>query len=119
MLLVLSSPQIAKGIRLRQFGLFVAFLLALASWCVTRHRLFPAGVLLAVATITPQMVALCLVWFLIWSLGDWRKRWTLAGGFVVALGLLAGAGDILVPGWVRYFLEGLDAYSKYFPLGVM
>ena len=118
-LLVLSSPQIAKGMRLRQFGLLVAFLLALASWCVTRHRLFLAGVLLAVSTIKPQMVVLCLVWFLIWSLGDWKKRWPLAGGFVLALGLLAGAGDILVPGWVRYFLEGLEAYRKYFPLGAV
>ena len=112
-LLVLSSPQIAQGMRLRQFGLLAAFLMAWASWCVIRHRLFLAGVLLAGATIKPQMVALCLVWFLIWSLGDWKKRWPLAGGFLVALGLLAGAGDILVPGWVRYFLEGLEAYRKY------
>jgi hypothetical protein len=119
LLLVLSSPQITQGMRLRQIGLVAAFLVALASWCLTRHRLFLAGVLLAAATIKPQMVALCLVWFLIWSLGDWKKRWPLAGGFVVALGLLAGAGDILVPGWVRYFLEGLEAYRKYFPLGAI
>jgi len=118
-LLVLSSPQIAQGMRLRQFGLFVAFLLALATWCIRRGQLFVAGVLLAVATIKPQMVALCLVWFFIWSFGDWRKRWPLAAGFLTALGLLAGAGDILVPGWVRYFLEGLEAYRKYFPLGAM
>ena len=118
-LLVLSSPQIAQGMRLRQFGLFVAFLLALATWCIRRGQLFVAGVLLAVATIKPQMVSLCLVWFLIWSFGDWKKRWPLAAGFGTALGLLAGAGDILVPGWVRYFLEGLEAYRRYFPLGAM
>jgi hypothetical protein len=61
------------------------------------------------------MVSLCLVWFFLWSLGDWKKRWPLVGGFVLALGLLAGAGDILVPSWVRYFLEGVEAYRKYFP----
>ena len=118
-MLVLSSPQIAQGMRLRQFGLFVVFLLTLATWCIRRQWLFTAGVLLAVATIKPQMVLLCLVWFFIWSLGDWKKRWLLAAGFALALGLLAGAGDILVPGWVRYFLETLEAYRKYFPLGAM
>jgi hypothetical protein len=116
-LLVLSSPQIAQGLRLRQLGLIAAFLLALAAWCVTRNRLFVAGVLLAVATIKPQLVALCLVWFLVWSLGDWEKRWPLAGGFALTLGLLAGAGAILVPRWVHYFLEGAEAYRHYFPPG--
>lgn len=118
-LLVVSSLQISQGMLLRQFGLLSAFLLALATWCVVRNRLFLGGVLLAVATIKPQMVALCVVWYFIWSLGDWKNRWPLAAGFAVALGLLAGAGDILVPGWVRYFLEGLDAYRRYFPMGAM
>lgn len=114
-LFVLSSPQIAQGLRLRQFGLLVAFLLALASWCVIRERFFIAGILLALSTIKPQMVALCLLWFLIWSIGDLKKRWTLAAGLFGALGVLIGAGEWLVPGWPRFFLAGLDAYRKYFP----
>jgi hypothetical protein len=114
-LLVLSSPQIAQGLRLRQLGLFVAFLLALASWCVTRQRYFMAGTLLALSTIKPQMVALCLLWFLLWSCGEWRKRWPLAAGFGVSLALLAGVAELLLPGWPRYFIEGIDAYRKYFP----
>ncbi len=113
--LVLCSPQIAQGLRLRQFGLFVAFLIALACWCVTRDRYFIGGALLAVSTIKPQMVALCVAWFLLWSLGDWRKRWPLAAGFGVTFGLLAGAGEMVLPGWPRYFFEGLEAYRKYFP----
>jgi hypothetical protein len=114
-LFVLSSPQIAQGLRLRQFGLFVAFLLALAAWCVTREHIFIAGLLLALATIKPQMVALCLVWFLVWSLGEWKRRWPLPVGFAVGLGVLVGAGELLLPGWPRFFLDGLVAYSKYFP----
>ena len=47
------------------------------------------------------------------------RPWPLAAGFGTALGLLAGAGDILVPGWVRYFLEGLEAYRRYFPMGAV
>ena len=114
-LIILSSPQIAQGLRLRQFGLLVAFFIALAGWCVTRNRLLIAGVLLALATIKPQMVALCLLWFFIWSLGEWKQRWRLAVGFAVTLGVLAAAGAILVPCWVTYFLEGLEAYRRYFP----
>ena len=114
---VVSSPQIAQGMRLRQLGLFAALLLALATWCVAQNRLFLSGVLLGVSTIKPQMVLLCLVWFLIWTLGNWKKRWPVAAGFTAALGALAGAGEILVPGWMRYFLEGMEAYRHYFPLG--
>jgi hypothetical protein len=114
-LFVLSSPQVAQGLRLRQFGLFVAFLLALASWCAIREQFVAAGILLALSTIKPQMVALCLVWFLIWSIGDWKKRWTLTAGLFGGLGVLVGAGEWLVPGWPRFFLAGLDAYRKYFP----
>jgi hypothetical protein len=114
-LLVLSCPQIAQGLRLRQIGLFVAFLLALATWLVTRKRYFVAGVLLALSTIKPQMMALSLLWFLLWSAGEWRKRWPLAAGFGIALALLAGVAEFLVPGWPRFFFEGLNAYRKYFP----
>ncbi len=114
-MLVLSSPQIAQGLRLRQLGLFVVFLIALASWCVTRQRYAMAGVLLAISTIKPQMVALVLLWFLLWSFGDWRKRWPLAAGFGASLALLAGGAEWLLPGWPRFFLAGLAAYAKYFP----
>jgi len=114
-LFVLSSPQIAQGLRLRQFGLFVAFLLALAGWCVTREHYFVAGILLALSTIKPQMMALCLLWFLLWSLGDWKKRWLLPAGFGIALAVLSGAAELLLPGWPRYFIAGLEAYRKYFP----
>jgi len=114
-LFVLSSPQITQGLRLRQCGLFVAFLLALASWFVTRKHYFAAGILLALSTIKPQMMALCLLWFLLWSAGEWKKRWPLPAGFGIALAALSGAGELLLPGWPRYFIEGLEAYRKYFP----
>lgn len=114
-LFVVASPQIVQGLRLRQFGLLVAFLIALASWCVVRQRLFTAGVLLALSTIKPQMVVLCIAWFLLWGLGEWRKRWPLLAGFGAALGALGGAGEILLPDWPREFLSGLEAYRHYFP----
>jgi hypothetical protein len=114
-LLVLSSPQLAQGLRLRQLGLFVAFLLALAGWCVVRKHYFAAGALLAIATIKPQMVVLCVAWFLLWMTGDWKKRWKLGFGFGISLGALAGAGAWLVPRWPDDFIKGLAAYREYFP----
>ena len=114
-LLVLSSPQIAQGLRLRQFGLLVAFLIALAGWCVTREHYFIGGALLAVATIKPQMVALCVAWFLMWSVGEWKKRWPLprdlrrtqrAGG--------CGRG-LASAGMAAIFLLRAGAYRRYFP----
>lgn len=115
-MLVLSSPQVAQGLRLRQLGLFVAFLIALASWSVTRERYVAGGILLALSTIKPQMVALVVFWFLLWSIGDWKKRWTLAAGFGASLVVLAGAAEWLLPGWPRFFFAGMKAYEKYSPI---
>lgn len=114
-MLVLSSPQVAQGLRLRQLGLFVAFLVALAAWCISRERYAIAGMLLAISTIKPQMVALVVLWFLLWSFGDWTKRWPLATGFGASFVSLAAGAEWLLPGWPRFFLAGLAAYAKYFP----
>ncbi len=114
-LFLLASPQIAQGLRLQQLGLLVAFFLALATWRVRSGHYFVAGTFLALSTIKPQMVVLCLVWFLVWSLGDWSKRWPLFAGFGVTLALLIGVGEVLLLGWVGYFIAGLNAYRKYFP----
>lgn len=114
-LLVLSTPQITQAFRLRQVGVLVFFFLALASWCVIRDRLFLAGVLLAASTIKPQLVILCTIWFLLWSLGDFTARWRLPAGFGVTMFALIGGGELILPGWPYYFLEGVQAYRKYFP----
>ncbi len=114
-LMVVSSPQIDQGLRLRQIGLLVAFFVAFAAWLVSREHYFAGGVLLAIATIKPQMVVVCVIWFLLWSFGDWKKRWPLAAGLGFALALLVGIGELLLPGWPRYFMDGLEAYRQYFP----
>jgi hypothetical protein len=114
-LFALSSPQIVQGLRLQQLAVVVGFLLTAAAWCVARNHLYAAGVFLALSSIKPQMALLPLCWFAVWTLGDWAKRWRLVAGFTATLALLMLAGEILLPGWLGYFLAGLAAYRKYFP----
>jgi hypothetical protein len=115
LLFVLSSPQIMQGLRLRQMGMVVGFLLALSAWCITRDRLAIAGVMLALSTVKPQMALLPLAWFLLWGASNWPKRWPLLAAFGVTLIGLVGLGELILPGWHRYFLDGLSAYRQYSP----
>lgn len=115
-LLVLASPQVEQGLRLRQIGLIVVFLLAIGTWLVLRSSFVAGGAVLALATIKPQMVILPIAWFLIWSLGDIRRRWRLPAAFLSGLAVLVCAGEWILPGWPRDFVAGLVAYRRYGPV---
>src|SRR5271165_987185 len=114
-LLTVSSPQIVQGMRHQQLAVVVGLLLITGAWCVCRNHLASAGAILAWSTIKPQMALFPLCFFLVWVMGNWRERWRLLAGFVAALGMLIGAGDLILPGWIGYFVEGMNAYRKYFP----
>lgn len=118
-LFVLSSPQVMQGLRLRQLALVASFFLALGALCIARDHLAIGGVLLAVSTVKPQMVVLPLAWFLIWGACAWPKRWPLLAGFGIALATLVGLGELILPGWPRYFVDGLVAYRQYVPVPVI
>lgn len=112
-LFALSSPQIVQGLRFEQLALVVGFLLIAGAWCVCKHYLATAGILLAVSTIKPQMAVLPLCWFAIWVAGDWPKRWRLPVFLIATVAVLIAAGELLLPGWIGYFLAGLAAYRRY------
>jgi hypothetical protein len=114
-LFTLSSPQIVQGLRHEQLALAVGLLLTAGAWCVTRNHLVAAGALLAFSTIKPQMALLPLCWFLVWASGDLLKRWRLLAGFAATMAALIGAGELLLPGWLGYFIDGLAAYQRYAP----
>ncbi|MGA7169873.1 MAG: glycosyltransferase 87 family protein [Candidatus Sulfotelmatobacter sp.] len=114
-LFTISSPQIVQGMHHQQLSIVVGLCLVAGAWCVSRNYLFCAGAVLAWSTIKPQMALFPLCFFLVWVLGNWPKRWKLLASFLAALTLLMGAGEIVLPGWIGYFLEGASAYRRYFP----
>jgi len=114
-LFTISSPQIVQGLEHQQLSTVVGFLLIAGAWCVHRDYLLAGGVLLACSTLKPQMALFPLCWFLVWVMGDWSKRWKLFCGFLATLAALMGAGELVLPGWIGYFLEAAAAYRRYFP----
>jgi hypothetical protein len=102
-----------QGIKLEQLSLLVAALLAGAAACVASGFLFCGGVLLALATIKPQLAWPLIAWLAGWALYDWRKRWRLLFGFGLVMALLLAAAEIILPGWWAMFFRALQQYHRY------
>jgi hypothetical protein len=115
-LFTVTSPQILQGMRHQQLTIVVGLLLIAGAWCARRNHLAAAGGLLAWSTIKPQMAIFPLCFFLIWVIGDLPKRWKLMVGFLATLATLIGVGELILPGWIGYFIDGALAYRKYFPI---
>src|SRR5262249_39668605 len=67
MVLLLGSFPVLQGLKLQQLTLLVHGFLAGAVALVAAGNLLSAGVLLALATIKPQLVLPLLAWFFVWS----------------------------------------------------
>ncbi|MGA7337880.1 MAG: glycosyltransferase 87 family protein [Candidatus Sulfotelmatobacter sp.] len=111
--LTLGSFAEVQGIKLQQLSLLVAALLAAAAACAAGGFLFCGGVLLAAATIKPQLAWPLVAWLLVWTLSDWRNRRRFFFGFAVAMALLLGGAEIILPGWWRLFVHALGQYHRY------
>jgi hypothetical protein len=77
------------------------------------RRGFAAGACLALATLKPQLALPVVVWLLAWALWRPRRRWPLAAGWALTLGLGWGAADLWLPGWEAGWLTQLAAYGNY------
>lgn len=112
-LLTAGSFPAIQALKLQQLTLVVALLIAWSIDALSRGRFVLAGVLLAVATIKPQLVCLLILWVCIWAVGAWRERqrvvWSLALGVLV----LITAGEILLPGWIGEFRGAMKDYYNY------
>ena len=112
-ILVVGSFQSIQAIKLQQLSLLVNGLIVVAVLLLVEDRHFLAGVLLALATIKPQLVLLLAAWLLFWAASNWRARKNFVFGFIgTALALVAG-GELVLPRWIGQFHEAILAYRRY------
>jgi hypothetical protein len=113
MMLAVGSTPAMQGIKLQQLSLFVGVLTAISIACISEGYLFVGGVLLALATIKPQLAWPAAAALLLWSIADWRRRRGFAMGFALTMVLLMAGAEIVLPAWWKYFAEGIQRYHAY------
>jgi hypothetical protein len=69
--------------------------------------------LLALATIKPQLTVLLVAWLMLWTVSDLRRRWRFLASFAMTLAALVVGGELVLPGWIPRFVQGLAAYRQY------
>ncbi len=111
--LMLGWLPMVQGIKLQQLTLLVAGLLAACGACLAGGWLLLAGGLLALATIKPQLTWPLVLWLLLWAASDWRLRRRFLFGFGLVMLLLLGGSQLLLPGWLRMFIEAIRQYHQY------
>ncbi len=111
--LTLGCFPAVQGVKLQQLSLLVAAAMAGAAACVASGFLFLGGVLLALATIKPQLAWPLVAWLLGWAVSDWRARRRFVFGFGLAMALLLGGAEMVLPGWLRMFVEAIGKYHRY------
>jgi hypothetical protein len=112
-LFTLGTFAAVQGIKLQQLTLLASFLIAgSVALLVSEHFIF-AGILLAAAMSKPQLAVPLAAWLLLWSVARWRVRWKFAVSFVATLTALIIGGELLLPGWIRFFHAAVVAYRQY------
>jgi hypothetical protein len=111
--LTLGSFQVLQGVKLQQLSLLVGGLIAGCALLLAEGYFALAGVLLAFATIKPQLVLPLVAWLLLWALSDWRRRQNLVWGFALTMGLLIAGAEYVLPGWIARFRGAVEAYRQY------
>jgi hypothetical protein len=101
---------------LGQTSILILFLMVLGWWLLERQADRLAGATLAWLTIKPQLTAVLLLALLFWVLR--QRRWRVAQGVCVTLGLLGLVSTVIVPSWLGDMLvAGRETPSptEYFP----
>jgi len=111
--LVLGSFAAVQGVKLDQLSLLVAGMIALCAALLTNGHLLTAGIVLAIATIKPQLVAPLVVCLLFWAATNWAKRQRFVWGFGLAVIALLGGGELILSGWMRKFWAAMGEYLRY------
>ena len=111
--LTLGNLGVVQGLKLQQMSLLVAGLIAIAIMLLVADYPVAAGILLAVATIKPQLMVLLLLWLALWTAADWRRRYRLAISFLATMALLLAAAEWHLPHWIPRFWQAVREYQQY------
>jgi hypothetical protein len=113
MILALGFFPAVQGLKLQQLTLAVSGLIAGCIVLLAGGHLLLAGILLALATVKPQLVLPLVIWLLLWACSDWRQRRRFVWGFAGTMALLLAGAQWLLPGWIGSFWAALHAYREY------
>jgi hypothetical protein len=114
-LLTMASYPVLEGLYAAQLGLLVGFLLAASIVSLQRGRHLLAGLLIALTTIKPQVTLLVIVYLLLWSFHDWRRRGRFFAGLCLLMLVLLGASLAVRPNWIQSWAHTVLAYHQYAP----
>jgi hypothetical protein len=96
-------------------SIWAALFLVFAFLAINNNRNEVGGILLAMSAVQPQMVALLLVFILIWA--AFQKRKLLILWFFITIILLSIVGLFLVPDWIIQYARLLYNFQQNFPPG--
>jgi hypothetical protein len=111
--LILGSFQGIQGLKLQQLSLLVNGLITGCAVLLAEDQLAAAGLLLALATIKPQLALPLSAWLLFWAVSDWHSRKTFVWAFGGTVTALIAAGEFVLPAWISRFRQALVAYRRY------
>jgi len=112
-ILTLGTLPVVLGIKLEQLTLLVGGMIATCVVLLAADYLVLAGVLLALATIKPQLVLPLTAWLVLWACGNYRKRRRFIWSFGLSMAALVAGAEFLMPGWIGVFVKALAAYRQY------
>lgn len=119
--LAFFSWPVMWGLRLQQPTLIVAILLFAVCSLLGRGDEIAPGVLLAMATIKPQLTLPLLIWLVLWALI--RRSWAFLASLAGTVALMWYATDRIVPHWFTLWRASLRGYTgvtrSRLPLEVM
>jgi hypothetical protein len=112
-LLTIGSLPAVQGLKLQQMTIVIAALIAAAIGLMVRGDGIPAGILLALATIKPQLVVPLLLWLAVWTVSDLKNRYQWVVSFLIMMAVLLVASEIWLPGWIFRFWRAAREYQQY------
>ena len=118
--LTLGSLAVMQGLKLEQMSLLVAGLIAMGILLLIKDQPVAAGIVLAFATIKPQLVVLLLLWLAMWTLADIRRRHVWCVSFLVTMAAMFALSEWYLPHWIPRFWQAVREYQDYTgAMGVM